>query len=562
VSANPDNRQSTVQTKQKVRDLPGCIKYILLLFLLILFFAEIYAGEFRRFPEISRIAWLILFIKLILIIGLLILIWCQRHLRCEVTDPSGCAATEYDAVNGRLIIRVKGTASGTVFGHYTLEVVGTSIPVIYPGGGGSGTAPVTNGELGQLNITGMEPATGLVVRLTVFPAGAGSTSVCQKTFDIQRRMVYIDKIGGVTAQVMGTHPADTTEPLKLVKANDLPATPEASLASSISVEGSADVYGCGRQMSEYVLQYQAVASPDPPAQQDDAGPWTNINAPLPFGDATHPRTYLFWGVPLPNYIFNGKLTCQWVFRSIRQSLTSSLDQWKTEVLPWNTSALNGRYTVRLRVQHQVLVGPPDPTPPEIYDTATVWMDNRPIDGKITHMAIVGGGDLGVCDELSLSQFVHNGHKVSSEIIGRAWDPIILDSYPPTDRPNDNFNQYTLDFKKDGGSVWTNITTSATRVPNILQQSPLPALPAGTGVLAVWDIVAALDAGPMPTGIAPDPYPKIYRGQRCAYLLELNVSDTTHIGDAGPGHNARDPFPFCIVNDLPDDLAVVDFPVPV
>lgn len=561
MSANPDHRQLTVQTpKRQFRDVPGCIKYILLLFLLILFFAEIYAGEFNRFPEVSWIVWLILFVKLILIIGLLILIWVQRHLNCQITAPIGCATTEYDAANDRLIIRVTGTASGTVFGHYTLSVAGTSIPVIYPGGGGSGTAPVTNGELGQLDITGLEPATGLVITLTVFPAGAGSSKPCTQTFDIQRRMVYITKVGGVPAQVMGAHPVDPSEPLKLVKADALPATPEASLASAISVEGGADVYGCGRQMSEYVLQYRSVPSPDPPHQQDDAGPWTNINAPLPFGDATHPRTYTFLSAQLPNYVLNGKLTRHWVLRSILQWLSPIIfaDRWITEELAWNTTALNGRYTVRLRVQHQPIVGPPSPTPPEIYDTATVWMDNRPIDGKITHMAIAGGGGLGVCDELVLSQFVQAGHKVDAEIIGRAWDPIILDSYPPSDRPNDNFNGYQLQFKKDGGSVWTNITNSSTRVPNILQQSPLPALPAATGVLASWDIVGALDAGPLPGGIPPDPYPRIYRGQRCAYLIELYVSDTTHVGDSGSPHQIWDYFPFCIVNDLPNGL---DFPVP-
>lgn len=562
MSANPERRQPTLQTpKRQVRDLPGCIKYILLLFLLILFFAEIYAGEFNRFPEVSWIVWLILLVKLILIIGLLILIWVQRQLNCEVTAPSGCATTEYDAVNDRLIIRVKGTASGTVFGHYTLEVVGTSIPVIYPGGGASGTAPVVNGELGQLDISGSQPTTGLVIRLTVFPAGAGSNKICSKTFDIQTRMVYITKIGGVPAQVMGAHPVDSTEPLKLIKADALVATPEASLASAISVEGGAYVYGCGRQMSEYVLQYKSIPSPDPPFQQDDPGPWTNINAPLPFGDATHPFTYSFLSTLLPNYVLNGKLTRQWALRSILQSLFPIVfaDRWITEELPWNTTPLNGRFTVRLRVQHQPMVGPPDPVPPELYDTATVWMDNRAIDGKITHMAIAGGGGLGVCDELVLSQFVHNGHKVNAEIIGRAWDPIILDSYPNTLRPNDNFNAYELQFKKDGGSVWAGITSSATRVPNILQQAPLAALPADTGVLASWDIVAALDAGPLPGGMPPDPYPKIYRGQRCAYLIELHVSDTTHIGDSGSPHQVWDYFPFCIVNDLPNNLA---FPVPV
>jgi hypothetical protein len=532
----------------------------LLLFLLILLFAEIYAGEFNRFPEVSWLVWLILIIKLILIIGLLILIWVQRQLNCQITAPIGCAQTEYDAVNDRLIIRVKGTASGTVFGHYTLEVLGTAIPVIYPGGGGSGAVPVINGELGQLDISGMEPTTGLVIRLTVFPAGAGPTKICQQTFDIQRRMVYITKIGGVPAQVMGAHPVDATEPLKLVKADALPPTPEASLASFISVEGGADVYGCGRQMSEYVLQFKSIPSPDPPFQQDDPGPWTNINAPLPFGDPLHPRTYSFLAGQLPNYVLNGKLTRQWVLRSILQSLFPIIfaNRWITEELPWNTSALNGRYTVRLRVQHQPIIGPPAPAPPEIYDTATVWMDNREIDGKITNMAIAGGGGLGVCDELLLSHFVQNGHKVNAEIMGRAWDPIILDSYPPALRPNDNFNGYQLQFKKDGGVGWTNITNSPTRVPNIFQQSPLAALPADTGVLASWDIVGALDAGPLPGGIPPDPYPKIYRTERCAYLIELYVSDTTHVGDSGSPHQLWDYFPFCIVNDLPNDLP---FPVP-
>ena len=57
---------------------------------------------------------------------------------------------------------------------------------------------------------------------------------------------------------------------------------------------------------------------------------------------------------------------------------------------------------------------------------------------------------------------------------------------------------------------------------------------------------------------PDPYPKIYRGQRCAYLIELYVQDTTRRGDTGTPHYIYDYWPFCIMNDLLDDLA---FPVP-
>lgn len=565
MSSNFDHRQTTVQgPKRQFRDVPGCIKYILLLFLLILFFAEIYAGEFNRFPRVSWIIWLILFVKLILIIGLLILIWVQRHLNCQITAPIGCATKEYDRFNKRLIIRVTGTASGTVFGHYTLAVTGGApIPVIYPGGGASGTAPVTNGELGQLNISATDPADDLTITLTVFPAGAGSHRTCSQIFHIQRRFVRISKIGNVPARVVGAHPVDSTEPLKLIKVNALPTTPEASLGGSISVEGSADVKGCRREMSQYVLQYREIPSPDPPFEQDAPGSWDPINGPLDFGDATHPRVYLEMGDTLPNYVLNGTLTRQWVFTPKPQSSTpgDDLDQWVTEELDWNTGALNGRFTVRLRVQHQPTVPPPDAVPPEIYDSATVWMDNRVIEARITHMAVEGGGGLAVCDELLLSQFVQAGHKVNAEILGRAWDPIILDSYPSGDRPNNNFNQYVLDFKKDGGTAFTDINISSTRVPNILQQSPLPAFPGGTGVLAAWDIVAALDAGPLPGGTPPDPSPRIYRGQRCAYLLRLQVTDTTRVNDAGGSHHAEHDFPFCIVNDLPQDTTLLPFPVP-
>jgi hypothetical protein len=551
-----------------IRDLPGCIKYILLLLLLALLAGEIAAGEFRRLPEGGWLIWLILLLKIILIIGLLILIWVQRKLVCEITAPDGCTDPEFDAGAGKWVVRVKGTASGAVFGSYTLAVerggMPFPMPVIYPGGGASGTAPVVNGDLGKLDITGLQPDTYTVI-LTVHPAGPGSPSTCSKNFEIQHRMVYISKVGEVEARIVGAHPSDATEPLKLVKVNaDPPAPdppgPEASLADSISVVGGADVYGCGRQMSEYVLQYRQVAHPDNPWQQDAPGPWVDVNAPLPFGDPTHPRTYSLLGMMLPNYVLNGKLTRHWVQRSILQTFfpPTYLDQWVTEEQAWHTGSLNGRFTVRLRVRHQPLIGPPDPTPPEVYDAATVWLDNRQIDGKITELGISGGGALGVCDELLLSQFVTPaGKKINATINGRAWDPLILDSYPSSLRPNDNFNGYTLDFKKDGSSTWEPIASSSTRVPNVLQQSPLAPLPADTGVLHEWDIVGALDAGP---GAPPPdpPYPKLYRGQRCAFLIQLYVSDTTRRGDGGTPHQDWDYFPFCIMNDLPDDLA---FPVP-
>src|SRR6187549_1869386 len=117
--SNPDSRQPD---RRNVRDIPGCIKYIILLFLLLLLFAEFYAGEFRGFPKISQLAWLIILFKLLLIILLIILIWVQRQLACEITRPTGCAEEDLDPATGNPRITVEGTASGTVFGHYTLAL--------------------------------------------------------------------------------------------------------------------------------------------------------------------------------------------------------------------------------------------------------------------------------------------------------------------------------------------------------------------------------------------------------------------------------------------------------
>ena len=143
---------------QRLRDVAGCIKYILLLLLVLLLVGEIAAGEFSR--EAGWLVWLILVIKLVLIAGLVALIWVQRNLNCQITSPTGCTEEEPDPAEGILYVRVMGTASGLVFGHYTLEIQKDGDPpiagvAIYPGGGASGTAPVINGELGRINTTSL-----------------------------------------------------------------------------------------------------------------------------------------------------------------------------------------------------------------------------------------------------------------------------------------------------------------------------------------------------------------------------------------------------------------------
>jgi hypothetical protein len=554
----------------RVRDLPGCIKYILLLLLILLLIAEIAAGEFgdlsagfNRISGAGGLAWLILIIKLILIAGLIVLIRVQRSLKCEITDPKGCAPAEIDTALGKLIIRVKGTASGAVFGSYTLEVqksgMPASIPVIYPGGGTSGTTPVVNGELGKLDVTGKEPD-GYDIVLTVNPIGAGTPKTCTSTFEWLRAPVVIDEIGEVTAYVEGPHPDDPSELLKLVKLSPTPADPETSVGGSISVDGSADLWGCGRQMIEYVLQRQDAPFGTNPPQQDDAGPWTDIKPALPFSntDPNYPRWYYCWPVNRPNFVLNGDLTREWKDHNCLLSLFPTPTYHtvrRTMKSKWDTSSLNGRYTVRLRVRHDVLGGggPVE----ELYDAITVWLDNRPIKVQLKGLAITGGLDLEDCEEVKLSQFLGT----TLDIKGIAWDPLILDSVAATEKPNDNFDYYTVSFAKDSDVYVTDgivIPDNTLRVPNVLPTLPPP--PGDIGVLATWDIVSALDAGPAPAPSAyvPPPYPKLYRTEHCAYIIHLYARDKTRINDMGDIHDGEDYWPLCIINDLPGDLP---FPAP-
>ncbi|MGE5827811.1 MAG: hypothetical protein ACM30G_05520, partial [Micromonosporaceae bacterium] len=87
------------------------------------------------------------------------------------------------------------------------------------------------------------------------------------------------------------------------------------------------------------------------------------------------------------------------------------------------------------------------------------------------------------------------------------------------------------------------------VPSV-RQVALPAAPGDVGTLASWDIVAALDAGPRPAGeLSAPPTPKIYRGERCAYAIQLYVTDITQLNDRTATHHLWFYWPFCIENDL-------------
>ena len=471
--------------------------------------------------------------------------------------PPTCVGVEPTVVCGLAGVTIVGSAGGGGFASYRIEYKPISSPtwsqagVVYPDCSPASATP------DHMTPRFSEPLAFLInlepdeyeVRLTV--NGAGGPIFASTTFSLHRAPVVIDKIGEVDTRVVGPHPDDPSELLKLVKLGAAPGDPETSVGGHISVVGSADFYGCGRQMIEYVLQYQLAPFGTNPPQQDDPGPWTDIKPALPFGDPNHPRWYYCWPSNRPNFVLNGKLTRRWFTRSCL------LTPWpiptyhtvrRTEQSRWNTLALNSRYTVRLRVRHQD-GGPVG----ELYDTATVWLDNRQIQVKLTGLAITGGIALKDCDEVRLSQLLTGtpGVYTTLDIKGRAWDPLILDTVPATEKPNDNFDHYIVNFAKDSDVYVTNgltIADNTLRVPNVLPTLPAP--PNDVGVVATWDLVSALDAGtPPPEPYVSPPYPKLYRGEHCAYLIHLYARDETRINDMGDIHDAEDYWPVCIVNDL-------------
>ncbi|HNS52042.1 MAG TPA: hypothetical protein PKO09_12775 [Anaerolineae bacterium] len=468
------------------------------------------------------------------------------------SSPPQCVSVGPTAVCGLAGVTITGWACGTGFASYRISYRPVSslgwlqAGVVYPDcSPASATPDHSTPKFGEplAFLENLEPDE---YEVCLQVDGAGGPIYAYTHFSLSRSPVVIDQIGAIPTLVMGVHPDDVSELLKLVKLGGV-ADPETSVGGSISIVGSADFYGCGRQMIEYVLQHQWAPFGSNPPQQDDLGPWTDIKPPLPFGDATHPRWYYCWPTNLPNYVLNGKLSRLWissqcllmpwppVFHNVRRTAESA----------WDTTALNGRYTVRLRVKHQDLLAV---TPvQEVYDSATVWLDNRTIQVRITELAKTGGATLKECAELRLSDLVGT----TLDIKGRAWDPLILDSVAETEVPNDNFDHYLVNYEKDGSGIWvTNELTIAdptVRVPDVLPTLPAP--PDDVGVLATWDVVTALDAGALPHPYVAPPYPKLYRGERCAYLIHLYACDETRINDNADIHDAEYYWPVCISNDL-------------
>src|SRR6185503_1282728 len=171
--------------------------------------------------------------------------------------------------------KVKGTASGGVFGHYTLEVNQDGDPpiagiVTYPPGGGG--VQVTNGDLGEINTASLVDG-AYTVKLTVYPSGAGTPKVCTVTFNLLKCLVLINKVGRIPTMTMlptpnNKNPFDQTAELrKNYAAVPPPDNQLVSVGGSMSIEGVAYIYGCAdRKITKYEIRYARVAMPggEPP----------------------------------------------------------------------------------------------------------------------------------------------------------------------------------------------------------------------------------------------------------------------------------------------------------
>lgn len=482
---------------------------------------------------------------------------CLRPLVCAITSPSEgeCVEAGFVAACSPLVgIAIVGTAAGAAFGHYTLQYSwGGPLmqdAVVYPGCGRppaqtQSTSIVGAGTLGWLDVTLLPPGiTSFTVQLVVFGTN-GSSTTCTRDFQIKTTAVEITDAATVDALV-AEDPFNLGSFTKLIKAVNNPSTsvPELSIGGAFSVYGSAYVVGCDRILSQYTLVNYAVSPASAvPTFPDASQPGNNpmLPAPVVYDDVPgHPWQSGCFPVITPNIVLNGDLVAQWASDNCPNPFPPPLFYAVPKVQPlpfWDSTGRNGRYVILLETRDTLVSPKTFPGSVAAVDQVVVWIDNWEPTGQIKSIGGVTG-----CGDLHLKDYVGT----TAEILGVAWDPPI-DPAAPQQRPNDNFGSYSLSFERNGDPLAVGAipgATPTTRVPNVW-----PVLPPGTfGTLANWDIVTALDGG---SGPLPAHSPKILRGERCAYVVVMYVSDTTHVGDSGINHSTP-PILYAlnIINDIP------------
>jgi len=539
-STKPEASQPALAERQV--GVRGCLELILKLIIAMIVIGAFIANWLKE-KELNLFTLILLLILIVLLIWLILH---QRHfvlLNCDLTKPKDCVHGDPTLLATYVLEPIVGTASGIGFSRYELEVIyaSSSIPaaVIYADLAGNpdttltfGNHQVNNGTLGFVDVkqavigagVGFLTNASFEVRLHVVGIN-GSRHTCSRMFQIASARSFIKKVGTAWAHSF----TDPNDPLCAV-APPLPhVVIPASVGGDIYVRGAANAYGCA---AEKIAELHLWAIPDPTfsfVQPANGTPsvvpagGVQVSEVIYTTDDQRTSNSLDgtsdWGDIL-TYAPGWTTRTEWVIADLFILIPITVPD--IVEIPWPT-ATSGKYTLLLEVM--------DTVGNTYYDIQRVWVDNNGPTAKITSI-----GGVEACVDLKLSAYVGT----TAEICGIAWDPPIR-GVDPQAAPNDNFSGYSMTFQKNGGAGGTiPVATPGVRVPNIW---PGPLALTDEGVLADWDIVAALDGG-----LAPGPE-KLARGERCAYVIWLGDSDKTLVGEGPSNHSATHSYAINVINDI-------------
>lgn len=450
-------------------------------------------------------------------------------LACAVTGPTGCVHGHTGLLPDKVLEIVTGTAAGTIFDHYELELVyGGSViagGIIYPDAGGNpdaaatqGTNQVVSGTLGFVDLfaaasgagAGISSSTTFTLSMRVFGTG-GQVQLCTRTISVPSAQVYIRSIGAAPV-------ADWVPPAAHLQRGGATA----SIGGSVTVRGAADVYGC---TGEKIAGYRLFVQDDPTFSLPQPGPgdplpagWTQITAVAYATDDERDNNRLD-GDPDPDILTRGawgmRQKCVY-FDGLPFPVCFSVPDLPATT--WGTPA-SGRYSVLLQVT--------DTAGLTRYDIQRLWVDNHDITVSLT-----GLGGLPACTDLFTQETAGVFRTVA--VNGTAWDELIVPG--DTSVPSNNFDHYTVHFQKQGAAGWAQLIDSSTSIP-------AAGNPVGVGVLVDWDL-QTVDAASNPLGLSADQL--LAPGEACSYVLMLQAWDNTLVGESTV-HYHWDLFPVKIIN---------------
>src|SRR5215471_10390406 len=524
---------------------------------------------------------------------------CFRPIRCEITNPNGCAE-EQEGLPGitppSVGLEIDGTASGAFFSHYTLEwrqaqgqscddnTGFSSIGIAYPGGGSSGTVPVVGGTLGTFDTTFLPTAT-YEIRVCVFSTSGARTCCCIQ-FVLFKKLVFISQVtNNTTGAFVQTPPGPFDSNADVVTSNPAPPGVVAPVGGSVSVFGAAFVGDCQNRRIKCFDLRAAVGFQVGPKDAGFAGTLPLYTIPMLLAPVCWDDVPPLDEIKKRLWRLDSGLNDLTVFW--KHITTIPPQPWVLKPNPFASASLlpigvsdsggcpdphhrcrSGQYTILLDVT--------DTTNKHYYDTQHVWFDNKPI--TVTFHGIQG---VPSCQDLHVNPnqpFVPPGAPCNVawnvNLTGIAYDEFIDET--DLTYPSDNFDFYSLSITKQTGEVLQVPITIAPDPANplhgILRRGqpgfrcePLPAGGLGCGPAELvpgqsFDVLTALDmrvfdAVCAPSVPAPYSIPATFplpRGSCCGYTFQLYAQDKTWSdGFAGGFHHAFSlPWAICICNDLP------------